>query len=147
VGRGANGCCGVSRVVLLDNEAVQALADPAHHKHRRAVSYTLNVVKRKVRAIPISVAVPAAVRVEAGWDRLAPAWAFVNRLRIADIPLDASDANAAAAIRNRTGVSVADAHLGAAIQNAESDHVTVITSDPHDMRKVAESRRVDVVAI
>jgi predicted nucleic acid-binding protein len=137
----------VSRVVLLDNEAVRALADPAHHQHRRAVSYTLNVVKRKVRAIPINIAVPTSVRVEAGWDRSAPAWAFVNRLRIADIPLDARDANTAAAIRNRTGVSVADAHLGAAIQNAESDHVTVITSDPHDMRKVAEGRRVDVVTI
>jgi hypothetical protein len=37
--------------------------------------------------------------------------------------------------------------LGAAIQRAGSEHVTVITSDPGDMRQVAEGRRVDIVAI
>jgi predicted nucleic acid-binding protein len=91
--------------------------------------------------------VPASVRVEAGWDRTAPSWAFVNRFRIADIPLDTNHANAAAGIAKRTGVSVADAHLGAAIQAAENDHVLVLTSDPDDMRQVAEGRRVDVVAL
>jgi hypothetical protein len=42
---------------------------------------------------------------------------------------------------------VADAHLGAAIRAAEADQVTVITSDPADMRKVAEGRQVNVVAL
>jgi hypothetical protein len=42
---------------------------------------------------------------------------------------------------------VAGAHLGAAIQAAENDHVLVLTSDPGDMRKAAEGRRVDVVAL
>jgi predicted nucleic acid-binding protein len=93
----------------------------------------------------VSIAVPTAVRVEAGWDRTAPAWAFINRLRIADLPLDASQANAAAAIRNRTQVSVADAHLGAAIQSA--DQVTVVTSDPPDMQLVAEGKHIEVVAL
>jgi hypothetical protein len=41
-----------------------------------------------------------------------PAWVLPNRLRIADVPLDAARASVAAAIRHRTGVSVADAHLG-----------------------------------
>ena len=42
---------------------------------------------------------------------------------------------------------MADAHLGAAIQHAAQDRITVITSDPGDMRKVAQDRRVNVVAI
>jgi hypothetical protein len=95
----------------------------------------------------VRVAVPAAVRVEAGWDRTAAAWAFINRFPIADIPLDAGHADVAAGIANRTGVSVADAHLGAAIRAAEADHVTVLTSGPAGMRKAAEGRHIKVVAL
>ena len=137
----------MSRLVLLDNEAVQALRDPAHRKHRRVVGEVEFAFKRVVRTLRVSVAVPAAVRVEAGWDRTAPAWAFINRFPIADIPLDTTHADAAAGIAKRTGVSVADAHLGAAIQAAEADHVMVLTSDPGDMRKVAEGRQVNVVTL
>jgi predicted nucleic acid-binding protein len=137
----------VSRLVLLDNEAVQALCDPAHHKHRRLVGEVEFAFKRAVRTLRVRVAVPVAVRVEAGWDRTAPAWAFINRFPIADIPLDTHHADTAAGIATRTGVSVADAHLGAAIQAAGTDQVTVITSDPGDVRKVAESRQVNVVAL
>ena len=135
----------MSRVILLDNEAVHALADPAHRKHRRVVAYAEIAARRKARAIPVSIAVPSAVRVEAGWDRTARAWAFINRLRIADIPLDKSHADAAAGLRSRTGVSVADAHLGAAIQAA--DQVTVLTSDPGDMQLVAEGKPIEVITL
>jgi predicted nucleic acid-binding protein len=137
----------VNRLVLLDNEAVQALRDPTHRKHQRVLDETQIVFRRVVRTLSVRVAVPASVRVEAGWDRTAPAWAFVNRFPIADIPLDTSYADAAAGIAKRTGVSVADAHLGAAIQATDADQVTVITSDPSDMRKVAEGRQVNVVTL
>jgi predicted nucleic acid-binding protein len=137
----------VSRLVLLDNEAVQALRDPAHRKHRRVLAEVEFAFKRVVRILPVSVAVPAAVRVEAGWDRTASAWAFINRFPIADIPLDTNHADTAAGIVKRTGVAVADAHLGAAIQVADADHVMVLTSDPGDMRKVAEGRQVTIVAL
>ncbi|MFY9934768.1 MAG: hypothetical protein WAK82_42865, partial [Streptosporangiaceae bacterium] len=60
---------------------------------------------------------------------------------------DARHADAAAGIRKRAQVSVAGAHLGAAIQGAEADHVTVVTSDPRDIGRIAGGRRVDVVAI
>ena len=137
----------MKRLVLLDNEAVQALADRAHRKHRRVV-YELRIVASRItRGTQVGVAVPATVRVEAGWDRTSPAWALANRLPIADIPLGAEHADAAAGIQKRTRVSVTDAHLGAAIQRASSEHVTVITSDPRDMRVVAEGRHIDVVAI
>jgi hypothetical protein len=137
----------VNRLVVLDNEAVNALADPAHSKHRRVVSYAQVVVSRKRRAAAIDVVVPTAVRVEAGWDRTAPSWAFLNGLRITDILLDTVGANVAAAIRQRSAVSVADAHLGAAIQTASADQITVLTSDPGDMRLVAGDRDITVVAI
>jgi predicted nucleic acid-binding protein len=137
----------VNRLVLLDNEAVQALRDPAHRKHHHVIGVVLEAAKLGVRSRPVRIAVPAAVRVEAGWDRTAPAWSSVNRFRIADIPLDVGHANVAARIAKRTGVSVADAHLGAAIQAAETDDVLVLTSDPADMRRVAEGKSVDVVAL
>ena len=137
----------MKRLVLLDNEAVQVLADPTHRKHRRVISEIRTVNRRVARALPVGAAVPVAVRVEAGWDRTDPAWALVNRLRIADIPLDPKHADTAASLLRRTGVSVADAHLGAAIAHAWQDRITVVTSDPGDMRKVAQDRRVDIVAI
>lgn len=137
----------MSRIVLLDNEAVQALRDPGHPKHRRALGHVQVVVRRKARMMPFGIAAPTAVRVEAGWDRTAPAWAFINRLRIADVPLDTNHANAAAAIAHRTGVSVADAHLGAAIQAADPGHVTVLSSDPVDMQAVAEARHIQIVPL
>jgi predicted nucleic acid-binding protein len=111
------------------------------------VSQAQVVASRKHRAAAIEIVVPTAVRVEAGWDRTSPAWAFPNRLRIADIPLDAANASTAAAIRSRTGVSVADAHLGAVIQSAPAGQITVVTSDPGDMRLVAGDRDITVAAI
>jgi predicted nucleic acid-binding protein len=137
----------LNRIVLLDNEAVRALRDPAHRKHRRVMVYVLEAARRTARAVGVGVAVPTAVRVEAGWDRTAPSWAFVNQLGMVDIPLGSEHSDAAAGIRKRTGVSVADAHLGAAIQKAESNHVVVITSDPHDMRKVAEGKPIELVVL
>ena len=137
----------MNRIVLLDNEAVQALRDPGHRKHRRVLDEVRIVAVRTAGAMSVQIAVPTAVRVEAGWDRTATAWAFVNRLGIVDVPLDVSQADAAAGIARRTKVSVADAHLGAVIQDADVDQVTVLTSDPGDMRKVAEGRQVTIVAL
>lgn len=137
----------MTRLVVLDNEAVQALQDPAHPKHRPVVSHAQVVASRKRRAVALELVVPTAIRVEAGWDRTSPAWAFPNRLRIADIPLGSAEASTAAAIRSRTGVSVADAHIGAVIQSAQADQITVVTSDPGDMRLVAGDKNITVAAI
>jgi hypothetical protein len=138
----------MSRLVVLGNEAVRALRNPAHAKHRRVVSLAQVAASRKRRAGTVEVAVPTAVRVEAWWDRTSPEWVFPNRLRIADVPLAAVRASTAAAIRHRTGVSVADAHLGAVIQPTPAgQHITVVTSDPGDMRLVAGDRDITLVAI
>jgi hypothetical protein len=137
----------MSRLVILDNEAIQALRSPAHPKHNRVLSHVQVAANRKKRAIQISLAVPTAVRVEAGWDHTEPAWAFLNHLRIGDIALDGPRANTAAAILNRAKVSVADAHIGAAIDGAPDTDITVITSDPHDIQLVAGDHAIAIVAI
>jgi predicted nucleic acid-binding protein len=137
----------MSHLIVLDNEAVQALSHPAHKKHVQVMSHVRMVVSRKGRGLPVTVVVPTAVRVEAGWDRTTPAWAFLNRLLIGDITLDGSRANIAASIRLDARVSVADAHIGAVIQAATATRVTVITSDPGDIRRVAADKEVNVVSI
>jgi hypothetical protein len=137
----------MSHLVLLDSEAVQALRDPSHAKHRRVIGYVQVIADRKRRAAAISAVVPTAVRVEAGWDRTSPAWAFPNQLRIADMPLDTISANRAATIRGRTRVSVADAHLGAIATSSSITNITVITSDPGDMQQIVEGARVNIVTI
>jgi len=137
----------MSHLVVLDNEAVQALSDPAHKKHVHVFSHIRTVAGRKGRDLPVTVVVPTAVRVEAGWNRTMPAWAFLNRLPIGDIALDGSSANIAADIRQGARVSVADAHIGAVIHATTAAKVTVITSDPGDVRRVAADREVNVVII
>ena len=69
----------MSHLIVLDNEAVQALSDPAHKKHVHVISHVRMVADRKSRGLAITVVVPTAVRVEAGWDRTMPNWAFLNR--------------------------------------------------------------------
>src|SRR5688500_1895212 len=100
------------RTVVLDNEAVQALRSTAHPKHAQVIAHVQVVAQRKRKAVPLDVVVPAAVRVEAGWDRRMPAAALINHLRIIDAPLESTSANAAADLVARLHVSVADAHIG-----------------------------------
>lgn len=139
----------MTRVIILDNEAVQALMDPAHAKHARVVSQAQVVATRRRKAVAIGMVVPTAVRVEAGWDRTAPSAAFVNGLAIVDEALDQARANTAASLRSNlgAGISVADAHTGAVIDKYAAQDITVITSDPDDMRAVAGTTAVTVIAI
>jgi predicted nucleic acid-binding protein len=137
----------MTHLIILDNEAVQALADPAHRKHRQALAYAQVVAIRKRRAADIETVVPTTVRVEAGWDRTSPTWTFTNRLRITDSPLDPTAASTAAAIRTQTSVSVTDAHIGAVIYSAQATRITIVTSDPADMRQVAGDKRVTIAVI
>jgi predicted nucleic acid-binding protein len=137
----------VTSAVVLDNEAVAALRDVAHTKHRRVLSHLQAAVGRRRRGHPTTVVVPCAVRVEAGWDRSDPGAAAINRFRVADVPLDAAHADLAAAIVTRDQVSVADAHVGAAVEVAGWGDVVVLTSDPDDMRRVCDPTVIRAVRI
>jgi predicted nucleic acid-binding protein len=137
----------MTHLIILDNEAIQALASPAHRKHRQALAYAQVIASRKQRAASIQTVVPTTVRAEAGWDRSSPAWVLPNRLRITDHPLDSPAASTAAAIRTQTRVSVADAHIGAIISAASAARITVVTSDPADMRRLAGAVAVTIATI
>jgi len=136
------------RTVVLDNEAVQALGASTHPKHARVIAYVQVVAQRKRNAVPLDVVVPTAVRVEAGWDRRARSAALINHLRIADVPLDTASANDAAHLVARLHVSVADAHIGAAVAVvADRGAVAIITSEPEDMAAVSDPVRATIVPI
>lgn len=126
-----------ARSLVLDNEAGQALLDPTHRKHRRALAAVEVVASRTARrAGSMRLLVPTAVRVEAGWDRRVAGAAATNRIRAGDVPLDPPAADRAAAVRNVLGVSVADAHLAVAAEDAPRP-VAVLTSDEPDVRRIA----------
>lgn len=124
--------------VVLDNEAVVALRDPGHRKHRRALA-----VVEGARAVYLAegeggdLIVPTSVRAEAGWDRRDHGAAGLNRLRARDHDLDTTAANSAAALRSALGVSVPDAHLGVVMASLPTTHA-VVTSDVPDVRRMAD---------
>lgn len=136
----------MTRTVVLDNEAAQALIDPGHHKHRAALAVVeATAARNRRRAGAARLVVPTTVRVEAGWDRRAPASATINRLRITDADLDQDTADQAVPLRLRLGVSVADAHLGAVMAVAEPR--TVVTSDTDDLRRIADELEVEITIV
>ncbi len=138
----------MSRVLILDCEAVQAVASPTHPHHHHAIALLQVVADRKRRSRDVHAIAPTAVRVEAGVDRTAPTASFFNSLRIKDTPLDTRAANVAAGLHARHHVSVPDAHIGAAIAACTSiDDITVVTSDPADMRLVAGDTKIHTVTL
>jgi len=135
------------RTVIFDNEAVQSLASVTHNKHRAVLAHLEGVVSRRRRGRVVEAVVPTTVRVEAGWDRTQPA-ATLNRFRITDQALDTQSANTAATlIAKRVATSVADAHLGATVQQLATDDIIVITSDPQYITAVCSPTPVTIVAI
>lgn len=135
------------RTVLFDNEAVQALIDVSHRKHRRVLAIVEGVAARgRPLAGSVRLAVPTSVRAEAGWDRHAPHAAAINRLRIDDIPLDTEMANRASQVVAALGVSVADAHLAASLDTSVAPHA-VVTSDPDDIRRISGHLEVSVTIL
>jgi hypothetical protein len=124
-----------SPVVVLDNEAVQALREPTHPKHRRVLEVVEATLIRS-RATGAAPLIPTAVRVEAAWDRRVGQSAVINRLRVRDHALESVAANDAAELCAALDVSVADAHLGAVMRAVSVPHV-VVTSDVADVRRLA----------
>jgi D-arabinose 5-phosphate isomerase GutQ len=127
-----------ARTVVVDNEAVHALADVEHHKHRRVLAVIEAVASRNLRrAGSVRLVMPTAVRVEACWDRRAPRTAAVNRLRIHDAPLDTVSADRAARVCDSLAISVADAHIASTLEASAGPHA-VLTSDSDDVQRIAD---------
>lgn len=135
------------RTVILDNEAIQALTDSTHAKHRTVVAHLAGAVSRRRRGTLVDAVVPTTVRVEAGWDRSTPGAAAINRFRLHDRVLDAPTANLAASIQRRCGRGPADAHIGATVRSVSSGDVVVLTSDPTDIALVCTPSTPQIVRI
>lgn len=135
------------RSIILDNEAVQALSHPDHPKHRVVVAHLAGAVARRRRGAMVETVVPTAVRVEAGWDRSAGSAAEINRFRVVDALLDTATANVAAQIVGRTGVSVADAHVGGTVRSLIAEDVVVLTSDPEDMVRASAPKKIVAIRL
>ena len=124
--------------LVLDNEAVQALATPGHRKHRRVLAI-IEAVTARARRGSVNAAeltIPTAVQVEAGWNRRDPTTAALNRLRALRPALDGNAADRAAAVVAALGVSVADAHVAEVLVSRRDGPHTVLTSDPDDLHRV-----------
>jgi len=68
-------------------------------------------------------------------------------MRVVDDPLAGVSANVAAAIVDELAVSIADAHVGAAIRSLLHGEVVVLTSDPDDITRLAGDTPVRPVHI
>ena len=135
--------------VVLDNEAAQALADEDHAKHAAALAILEVTNQRRGRGEEVTVVVPVAVRVEAGWDRRRPGSANVNRLsRASDVELTTGAANRAAELLTLVpGVSAVDATVAQVAEAAQHQPVTIATSDVGDFRRlIAHLSRAVVIA-
>jgi len=135
------------KVVILDNEAVQAMVDPQHAKHRRVLAHLESAVARRQRGDLARVVVPCATRVEAGWDRSAPTRSAIKRFRVPDVALDSRQSDVAADIVGRERVSVADAHVGAAVTVNDWIAAVILTGDPRDMRRVCSPTKVTPIRV
>ncbi|MDQ3758133.1 MAG: hypothetical protein M3394_09830 [Actinomycetota bacterium] len=131
------------RTIVFDKEAIQALSDTRHRKHMRALTAIHATADSRVQRKETSLLVATAVRVEAGWDRTHPKPSAINRFHIDDVVLDGPIANQAARLRTLLDVSVADAHIGAVLASTPGPHA-VITSDPEDVRRIADHIDADV---
>ncbi|MGH8993340.1 MAG: hypothetical protein ACRDZ7_17665 [Acidimicrobiia bacterium] len=125
--------------VVLDNEAVVALAEEHHPKHEAALAILEVTNQRRSRGELVAVVVPVAVRVEAGWDRTSPRSANLNRLsRAKDVDLGTGAANRAAQLRTLVpGSSAVDATVAQAAESAPHQPATIATSDPGDFTRLA----------
>jgi predicted nucleic acid-binding protein len=135
--------------VIIDSEAVDALADPGHPKHRDALAYIEVTNERRATSERVRVVVPTAVRVEARWDRRGASAANLNRICGAhDHPLDTAAADRAAELaRLVPSASVVDATVAQAAEAVEPAPTTVVTSDDGDFRRLAAHLQRPIVIV
>ena len=137
------------RTIVFDNEAIQALMDRSHPKHRQVVTFVESASARNVRRAGwMRLVVPTTVRVEAAWDRRHPSAARINQLGITDAPLDTDAANRASRLGDVLGVSAADAHIAALLSETKGPYA-VVTSDRKDLDRIAAHLgiTVEIVAV
>ena len=118
-----------------------------HRKHRRVLAVIETAASRNLRrAGSVSLVVPTAVQVEAGWNRREARTAALNRFRADRPELTRPTADIAADLASTIGVSVADAHLAVSLE-ATPGPPTVLTSDEQDVRRGVDHVGVTVTIV
>jgi predicted nucleic acid-binding protein len=123
-------------LLILDNEAIQALSHHSHPKHRRMLAIIERFQSLLQRGFQATLIVPTTVRVEALINRQDPAASFVNRI-----------VNYAATLRQQFPIlSVVDAHI-AALALVDKRDIVLITSDTDDFENCLSSKDINIIRI
>ena len=134
---------------MLDNEAVQALAQPHHPRHRHLLAVLeAGFLRGGHPSTAAAIVTPTPVRLEAGLARAAHA--NLGRFRVGDVGLTTARTDRCIAVRAAAGGSLVDASVAqAAEEHADTGRrVTVFTSDLTDLPGlVAAGSHPDRVAV
>ncbi len=134
--------------LVLDNEALQALADPRHSKHRVMLEKIAAVKYESGRGASVRVVTPTAVRVEARVSRRTAGTASLGRFNVQDIALDSTRTDRCVTLAAASATAVDATVAEAAESEARTRHVSVYTSDVGDLTRlvaqVDNSARVSV---
>lgn len=123
--------------VVLDNEALQALADPRHRKHQVMLEKIAAVKYESGRGASVRVVTPTAVRVEAHVSRQGAGTATLGRFRVQDISLDSTRADRCVALAVAAAATAVDATVAEAAESeARTRRVSVYTSDVGDLTRL-----------
>jgi predicted nucleic acid-binding protein len=134
-------------LLILDNEAIQALSHHSHPKHRRMLAIIERFQSLLQRGFQATLIVPTTVRVEALINRQDPAASFVNRIANYDHSLDNLTADHAATLRQQFPfLSVVDAHI-AALALVDKRDIVLITSDTDDFENCLSSKDINIIRI
>jgi hypothetical protein len=123
--------------LVLDNEALQALADRHHAKHRVMLEKIAAVKYESRRGASVRVVTPTAVRVEALVSRQAAETATLGRFNVQDVPLDGTRADRCVALAAAATATAVDATVAEAAESqARTRRVSVYTSDVADLTRL-----------
>lgn len=123
--------------LVLDNEALQALADPRHSKHRVMLEKIAAVKYESGRGASVRVVTPTAVRVEALVSRRTAGTASLGRFNVQDIALDSTRTDRCVTLAAAASATAVDATVAEAAEGeARTRLVSVYTSDVGDLTRL-----------
>lgn len=123
--------------MVLDHEAVQALADRHHPKHRVLLEKLAAVRYESGRGASVRVVTTTAVRVEARVARRAAGSAALGSFRVQDVSLDPTRADRCVALSTAASATAVDATVAEAAEDeARLRLVSVYTSDVADLTRL-----------
>ena len=123
--------------LVLDNEALKALADRHHAKHRVMLEKIAAAQYESRRGAGVRVVTPTAVRIEALVSRQAPENATLGRFNVQDITLDSTRADRCVALAAAATATAVDATVAEAAESeARTRLVSIYACDLADLTRL-----------